>query len=187
MTYNPELVDPEHPNDPLREVMPAECWPPGQPPVTPLSVWGPSGGGTIDRAWYWTPELLRGYVPVLKRLSIRVKSLTTGLYSAAVSPRLLIAFLDPNDPGTPIVSQEYFGLPSPLLVDPLSAEPLFFAEPGTVGIVNATNNGKGYEFPMRTPMRYHGIWVSGIGIGTRTQMRVTPVINYIEKGVGQGG
>lgn len=185
MTY-PEIIDPAHPNDPLREVTAMKCWPPGQPPVAPLSVWGPAAAGTINRAWYWTPELLPGYTPIAKRISIRVHDASTGRYSAAFSPRLLIAFLDLQDPDTPIVNQEYSTL-TPGQIDPLSAEVLFFAAPGTVGIVNATNNGAGYEFGMRTPMRYRGIWVSAIGIGIRARLQVTPVIQYVEKGVGQGG
>lgn len=181
-------IDPSRPNDPLRIVLPMEGWPPGQPPVTPLGDWGPASAGTIQRAWYWKPELLRGYVPILKRIQVNTidASLPTPEFSAAVAPRILIAFLDPNQDETPSGNQEFSAIPSGLFA-PKNCEVLFFAPAGTVLVVNATNDGAGYEFPMRSPDRYCGIWVSASRIGMAAQVSVTPVIHYVRKGVGQGG
>ena len=180
-------IDPEHPNDPLRTVEPMLGWPPGQPPVTPIGPW--LGSSDPDRAWYWTPELLRGYTPILKRLELhnRDVSIIPPEYSIVGSPRILMAFLDPNDDTTPGTAQEFSGPSIVVPPAPVGAEPIFFAAAGTVGIVNATNDGAGYEFPMRTPMRYCGIWVSALGIGAGAVVTLTPVIHYVRKGVGQGG
>jgi hypothetical protein len=187
MSDTPEQeVDPAHPNDPLRVELPMEAWPPGQEAVTPLSQWGPAPAGSIDRAWFWKPQLLRGYVPKLMRLSIRVRSAATHLYSATNSPRWLVAFLDPGDDASVNSNEEYLAIPAGM-TDPLTAEVLIFELPGVIGVASVTNNGNGYEFPMRTPLRYCGIWVSAIGIGIRAECQVTPVIQYVRKGVGQGG
>lgn len=158
-----------------------QIWPPEQPPVTPLEPWGPAAAGVISRGWYWKPGVMRGYTPILRRVSVRTKGVVSGEYSSAVAPRILIAFLDPKQNATPSENSEFNPVPAALLA-PLSAEPLFFAPAGTEAIVNATNFGKGYEFGMRNPRRYRGIWVACSRIGTGAEVQVTPVIEYVPWG-----
>lgn len=176
------------PNDPLREETDVQCFPPGQVAVAPLEVWGPSVPPVVEisRGWYFKPALLPGYSAKLMRLSARCKSTVTGLYNQGVSPRLVVAFLDPDDDATPNFNAVFNVVPAGL-IDPLSAEVLFFAAQGTWDVVNVTNDGKGYEFGKRDPMRYRGIWVGATVIKSLTLVQITPVIQYVEEGVGQGG
>ena len=181
----------EHPNDPLRVRKPLQAWPPGQPPVTPIGPWGPAPtlGTFINRAWYWKPDPLVGYVPILKRLQINVRDLSgpNPVFSdGTFAPSMLIAFLDPNDDDTPSTNQEFSVIPAGL-VAPTGCEVIFYAAVNTVGIVNATNRGEGYEFGRRTPERYYGIYVHARDIPDDHDVSVTAVIEYVEKGVGQGG
>lgn len=170
---NPGEID----NPPDTSHPPARCWPEGQPPVSPMSVWGPaSPAGPINRAWYWEPQVNPGYTPILRRFSARAQNATTLLYSAAIAPEWLLAFLDPNDDDTPTRNLEFD--PVIALRNPLSAEVLFFAAGGTFAILEITNDGKGYEFPQRTPERYMGIYASARRIGTNALVQVTPVIEY---------
>lgn len=154
-----------------------QCWPRGQPPVTPLSVWGPAPAGNA-MAWYWEPRVNVGYQPILRRLSARSRNATSGVYTAAIAPQWLLAFLDPNDAATPTRNAEF--QPGAALTNPLSAEVMFFEVAGVFAILDLNNDGPGWPFPMRTPDRYMGAFFSALRIGNNTEVQITPVIEYVK-------
>lgn len=150
------------------------------PPIYPSSTHSvtPPAAGTIDFATLIWPDVVPGYVAVLKSVTFTAvnTSLTPNQYDAGVAPEWLAAFLDPSNANIPASQGDF--VPLAALRGPFDANVPFFEQAGVFGIVNETNGGRGHPFPFYSYKRHWPLLLSARGIGTTCRIGITPVIEY---------
>lgn len=155
-------------------------------PVLPCALpwatqpqWGPTPTTQADMFWRFRPHFVPGYTAVLKRVSLRSRRLTSGLYDAAVAPEWWVGFLDVNDDPSGSVNENAGTLPA-ALVQPLNSELLFFEVAGVLALVSLTNGGIGYAFPTLSTRQQHApALIYARGMGADVAVRITPLIEYV--------
>ena len=168
-------------------LQPAEkmCWPQGMPPVGSQEFKpSPVIGTTINRAYIWRPEPLKGYRPRLTRFSLNAINTSTELYDPAIAPEWWVGFIDPKRQDFPRRNGKF--TPATLLRNPRDADIAFFESAGVFGVVRSSNEGAMWNWPAKDPETYWPLLFMAHRIGDLTRVTFVPVIDYV-KDVERGG